>query len=71
MNNNKFFLKKILSYIPFLDRFIRKIYYNYKYNTLIIPLDFQHSEKKISGSKLKLKKTIIKVIFNVKIIQNI
>jgi SAM-dependent methyltransferase len=47
MNNNKFFLKKILSYIPFLDRFIRKIYYNYKYNTLIIPLDFQHSEKKI------------------------
>ena len=47
MNNNKFFLKKILSYIPFLDRFIRKIYYSYKYNTVIIPLDFQQSEKEI------------------------
>jgi len=32
---------------------------------------FSISKKKISGSKLKLKKTIIKVIFNVKIIQSI
>ena len=32
---------------------------------------FSILKKKISGSKLKLKKTIIKVIFNVKIIQNI
>ena len=32
---------------------------------------FSISQKKISGSKLKLKKTIIKVIFNVKIILNI
>ena len=39
MTNNKIFLKKMLSYIPFLDRFIRKIYYKKKYGTFFIPVN--------------------------------
>ena len=43
MTNNKIFLKKFLSYIPFLDRFIRKIYFNYRFGTFFIPLDLEVS----------------------------
>jgi|TARA_B110000211_G_C14045947_1_gene538945 hypothetical protein len=51
MNNNKIFLKKTLSYIPFLDRFIRKIYNSFKYDTYFIPLDAELSYEKL----LKIK----------------
>ena len=39
MNEFKFFLKKILSNFPFLNRVIRNIYNNYRDVTYFIPLE--------------------------------
>ena len=46
MNEFKFFLKKILSNFPFLNRVIRNIYNNYRDVTYFIPL-----EKNISATE--------------------
>ena len=51
MKKDKIFLKKILSYIPFLNKFIRKIYYRNKYGTFFIPVDFKFSNYKILKNK--------------------
>ena len=50
--NNKFkFLKKILSYFPFIDRIIRKIYKDYNYGTFFIPISLDASVEEILKSK--------------------
>tara|TARA_Y100000389_G_C17437922_1_gene506708 strand:+ start:446 stop:1564 length:1119 start_codon:yes stop_codon:yes gene_type:complete len=41
MITNKIFIKKLLSFFPFLNKFIRKIYYNIYYGTFFIPLDLR------------------------------
>ena len=51
MNEFKFFLKKILTYFPILNKFIRKIYNNYRDVTFFIPL-----EKNLSAEENVLKK---------------
>jgi SAM-dependent methyltransferase len=51
MKKDKIFLKKILSYIPFLNKFIRKIYYRNKYGTFFIPVDFKFSNYQILKNK--------------------
>lgn len=51
MKKNKIFLKKILSYIPFLNKFIKKIYYKKKYGTIFIPINFKFSNDQILKDK--------------------
>lgn len=51
MNNKYTFLKKIISYFPSLDKFIRKIYNKYKYGTFFIPLDIESSTEQILRNK--------------------
>ena len=57
MNNKKVLLKKILSYFPFLDRIIRKVYNYYTHGTFFIPLRLETDLDKILKHKsLKLNK---------------
>ena len=49
--NRVIFLKKILSYVPYLNKIIRKIYSNYKYSSYFIPLDKHFSYKEVLKSK--------------------
>ena len=51
MNNKKIYLKKILSYFPFLDRLIRKIYTLYNYGSFFIPLNLDLKSEKILNNK--------------------
>ena len=50
--NKKNFLKKILSYIPFLNKIIRKIYSRYKYSSCFIPINEQFSYEEVLKSKI-------------------
>ena len=50
--NRVIFLKKILSYVPYLNKIIRKIYSNYKYSSYFIPLDKHFSYKEVLKSKI-------------------
>ena len=52
MRKDKIFLKKLLSYIPFLNKFIREVYNKNKYGAILIPIDFKFSD----GQILKKKK---------------
>lgn len=51
MNNKKILLKKILSYFPYVDRIVRKIFNRYFYGTFFIPLNLDQSSEKILQSK--------------------
>ena len=51
MKNEKIFLKRLLSQIPFLDRFVRKIYYKFNHNTFFIPINLYDDVNKIFDSK--------------------
>ena len=51
MRKDKIFLKKLLSYIPFLNKFIRKIYNKNKYGAIFIPIDFKFSNDQILKNK--------------------
>ena len=58
MKNNKIFLKKLLSYIPFVNKFIRKAYYKYNYSTFFIPVDLKITSEQIlqnNSYRLNLK----------------
>ena len=50
--NKEIFLKKILSYFPYLNKIIRKIYSKYKYSSYFIPLDKEFSYKDVLKSKI-------------------
>ena len=52
MRKDKIFLKKLLSYIPFLNKFIRKIYNKNKYGAILIPIDFKFSNDQILKNKI-------------------
>ena len=47
MIKNKYFLKKLISHIPILNKFIRKIYFNFKDIAYFIPFDFEKNVKDI------------------------
>ena len=47
MIKNKFFLKKLISHIPILNKFIRKIYFNFKDISYFIPFEFEKNVKDI------------------------
>ncbi len=51
MNEKKIFLKKILSYFPFFEKIIRKIYNNFVYGTFFIPLNLDSNIEKTLHSK--------------------
>ena len=51
MNNKKVFLKKILSYFPFFNKIIRKIYNHYTYGTFFIPFRLNADDEGILKSK--------------------
>lgn len=51
MNNKKVFLKKILSYFPFFNKIIRKIYNHYTYGTFFIPFRLNADDEEILKSK--------------------
>ena len=51
MRKDKIFLKKLLSNIPFLNKFIRKIYNKNKYGAIFIPIDFKFSNDQILKNK--------------------
>jgi len=51
MNNKYIFIKKILSYFPFFDRIIRKIYKKYYYGTFFIPLNLDANVEETLKSK--------------------
>ncbi len=51
MNNRKTLLKIFLSYFPFFDRFIRKIYNSYTVGTFFIPLKLETDIEKILKHK--------------------
>lgn len=51
MNNKKIFLKKILSYLPFLNKIVRKIYYNYTSGPFFIPLHLENNVNEILKRK--------------------
>jgi len=58
MIKNKYFLKKLLSYIPILDKFIRKIYFNFKDVAYFMPFDFEKNTDDIirtNAFRLNLK----------------
>ena len=58
MRKDKIFLKKLLSYIPFLNKFIREVYNKNKYGAILIPIDFKFSDGQIlkkKNYKLNLK----------------
>ena len=50
--NRKNFLKKTLSYIPFLNKIVRKIYSRYKYSSYFIPISEQLSYEEVLKSKI-------------------
>ena len=50
--NRKNFLKKTLSYIPFLNKIVRKIYSRYKYSTYFIPISEQLSYEEVLKNKI-------------------
>ncbi len=52
MINKIVFFKKILSYFPFLNKYARKIYYNFKSGTYFIPFRKDENSKKIILSKI-------------------
>ena len=47
MIKNKYFLKKLISHVPILNKFIRKIYFNFKDIAYFIPFDFEKNVKDI------------------------
>ena len=47
MIKNKYFLKKLISHIPILNKFIRKIYFNFKDIAYFMPFDFEKNVKDI------------------------
>ena len=52
MRNNKIFLKKLLSFVPYLNKFIRKVYYNINNGTFFIPLDLKILDQEKSKRKI-------------------
>jgi SAM-dependent methyltransferase len=52
MNNKFLFLKKIISYFPFLNKFLRKIYYHYSFGVFFVPIKLDVSSNKILKSKV-------------------
>ena len=52
MINNKIFLKKILSYLPLLNKLVRKIYSRFTNVTFFIPLDLNENVSKIVKNKI-------------------
>ena len=57
MKNNKIFLKKLLSFVPSLNKFIRKIYYNINNGIFFIPVDLE------TFNQRNLKKNIYRLNF--------
>ena len=51
MNNKKIFLKRILSYFPYVDRTLRDIFNRYFNGSFFIPLNLDQSSEKILQSK--------------------
>ena len=43
MKNDKIFFKRILSYFPFLNKIVRKIYYKLNYGTYFTPINLDDS----------------------------
>ena len=52
MINNRTFLKKALSHIPFLNKFIRKIYFSFRNVTYFIPFDPEKNINDIDKNKI-------------------
>ena len=52
MNNKYLFIKKIISYFPFFNKIIRKIYYNYSFVTSFIPVKLDFSSDQILKKKV-------------------
>ncbi len=52
MINNKTFFKKVLSHIPFLDKFIRKIYFSYRDITYFVPFKLERKIEDIVKNKI-------------------
>ena len=41
MIKNKYFIKKLISYVPYLNKLIRKFYFHFKDIAYFIPLNFE------------------------------
>ena len=41
MIKNKYFIKKLISYVPYLNKLIRKFYFNFKDIAYFIPFNFE------------------------------
>ena len=51
MNNKFLFLKKIISYFPFINKTLRKIYYYYSFGVFLIPIKLNLSSDQIIKTK--------------------
>ena len=52
MNNKFLFIKKIISYFPFINKNLRKIYYNYSFGVFFIPIKLDFSSDQILKAKV-------------------
>ena len=52
MNNKFLFIKKIISYFPFINKTLRKIYYNYSFGVFFIPIKLDFSSDQILKAKV-------------------
>ena len=52
MNNKFLFIKKIISYFPFINKTLRKIYYNYIFGVFFIPIKLDFSSDQILKAKV-------------------
>ena len=52
MNNKFLFVKKVISYFPFINKILRKIYYNYNFGVFFIPIKLDFSSNQILKTKV-------------------
>ena len=52
MNNKFLFIKKLISYFPFINKTLRKIYYNYSFGVFFIPIKLDFSSDQILKAKV-------------------